>query len=92
MFRFYESPTHGRSRVTVVGKHEDNKLSIAVARCSSKDQFIRKKGRAIAEERLANNKTYLQVEMPHCDVRTFLTIAKGVTSEVENSKVVIRTT
>lgn len=52
MYRFYSNP-NGNGRVTVVGEQNGNIVTLAAARCSKKDQFVKKKGRAIAEGRLA---------------------------------------
>lgn len=45
---------HDRNRVTVVGEQRENgEFVFAAARCSNKDNFSRKRGRKIAEGRLA---------------------------------------
>lgn len=96
MFRFYSKSTETKSRVAVVGVHSDGVLSIAVSRCSSKDNFMKKKGRKIAEGRLANglkadtkkNTLYAQIPMEACDVKNFLQIAHQTAKTVDESKVV----
>ena len=96
MFRFYSKSTETKSRVAVVGVHSDGVLSIAVSRCSHKDNFMKKKGRLIAEGRLQNglnpeakrNTLYGQYEMNECDVQTFLTHAKAISKLVDETKVV----
>jgi len=55
MYRFYSEPNQP-VRVTVVGLFVDGWLYTAVSRCSNKDNFIRKKGRMIAEGRLVKGK------------------------------------
>lgn len=65
MHRFYSKP-RGRKepRVTVVGQvNEDNELTVAVARCSSNDRFVRKTGRAIAEGRLRKGKHFRKIQL-----------------------------
>lgn len=81
MFRFYSSPTNTR-RVAVVGKHENGKLAIAVAVCSPKDNFRRKKGRMIAEGRLNAGKTYLEMQIANCTSEQFIGIASSISNEV----------
>lgn len=89
MYRFYSSP-YGTSRVSVVGNHENGVLQVAVARCSEKDNFIRKKGRMIAEGRLRKGKIYRNVPLQSCDIQQFVEIAKEITLEVITTKKVIR--
>lgn len=60
IFRYYSKDRF--NRVTVVAKFENNTLVFAVARCSDKDQFCRKTGRAIAEGRLSKGKFIREVE------------------------------
>ena len=88
MYRFYSNP-QGRVRVSVVGEHKEGALHVAVARCSKKDQFIRQKGRKIAEGRLQKGKLYAVYPMDECDSSTFLDYAKTIASEVEASKTCI---
>lgn len=98
MFRFYSDPIEtgkganpatGRKakivRITVVGKHENGKLSLAVARCSKKDCFVKKTGRAIAEGRLAKGKTFVTIPMDECDIPCFVYNAKLVAHDVAAS-------
>lgn len=59
IYRFYSKPILN-VRVFIIGEWKDSILKIAVARCSHKDQFVRKTGRDIAEERLVKNKLYLE--------------------------------
>jgi hypothetical protein len=86
MFRFYSNTEEGKPRVSVVAQHSEGMLHIAVARCSARDHFIRKKGRQIAEGRLAKNKIYKVIPMETCDISRFVEIAKQVTIEVNNTK------
>ena len=85
MFRFYSNPQE-KIRVSVVGEHSDGELRIAVARCSNKDNFYRKKGRMIAEGRLAKGKIYAHIPMEECDVSTFVRIASKLAEEVKKTK------
>lgn len=87
MFRFYSNPTC-KNRVTVVGTHSEGVLKIAVARCSKKDSFIKKKGRMIAEGRLAANKLHSLHQLDTCEVVDFVNIAKTISDEVTNNKIV----
>lgn len=87
MYRFYSSPEQ-EVRVSVVGEFKNGILGLAVARCSKKDSFIRKKGRAIAEGRLNKGKLYKAIFMEECDSPTFVEEAKKCVSEVIASKVV----
>ena len=86
MFRFYSNPAETRSRVSVVGEHSEGMLRVAVARCSEKDHFVRKKGRMIAEGRLAKNKTYDVIPMDSCDIQEFVKLAKEISKEVIKTK------
>lgn len=97
MFRFYSKLTEtSDSRVAVVGVHSDGVLSLAVSRCSSKDNFEKKRGRLIAEGRLNNglkpnakkNTLYAQIPMDSCDVKGFLKVAQETVETVDKTKVV----
>lgn len=92
MYHFYSKPSKKGSneRVSVVGKHDNGMLQIAAARCSAKDQFSRKTGRAIAEKRLEENKTYITIPVETCDISLFLIVAQGVSQNVLKTKRVIR--
>lgn len=89
MYRFYSSPAEANSRVSVVGEHADGVLKIAVARCSSKDAFTRKKGRMIAEGRLAKGRYFKVIPIEKCDIIQFVEIAKETTIEVNRTKKVV---
>jgi hypothetical protein len=81
MFRFY-SKDNG-PRVTIVGECSNDVLKIAAARCSRKDNFVRAKGRELAEKRLAEGKIFLSVPMKACDVQYFLLLAKSAVSVIQ---------
>ena len=85
MFRFYSNPMQS-NRVSVVGQYDNNILSIAVARCSNKDNFIRKKGRMIAEGRLRKGKVFLVRNMVTCSSSDFVNIAKEIIKDVETGE------
>lgn len=88
MYNFYSKPIKKGSneRVSVVGQHNDGMLQIAAARCSAKDQFSRKTGRAIAEKRLEEKKTYITIPVEKCDISLFLLVAQGVSQNVLKTK------
>ena len=92
MYRFYSNPTDtSKVRVSVVGEysHEDGILKIAVSRCSKKDSFIKKKGRAIAEGRLYKGKLYDKITFPTPpSSEEFIEHAKLIAKEVIDSYVV----
>lgn len=90
MLRFYSNPTVG-NRTTVVGELTDGVLKIAVSRTGKKEMFIRKKGRAIAEGRLAKGRLYTQVAWPKEAITSeeFVQIALPIAEEVIKSKKVI---
>lgn len=67
-------------RVTVVGNYINGRLNIAAAKCSKKDQFVRKIGRAIASGRLLKNKLQVSINLPTCDIVTFLNYAKEIST------------
>lgn len=86
MYRFY-SKVNSKSnvRVAVVGDYQDGELRVSVARCSSKDKFIRSKGRMIAEGRFSKGKFYSK--FPVGNVQTnlgeiFVGCAKKVIDEI----------
>lgn len=85
IFRFHSKPNELPNRVTVVGRVVNENLEIAVSRCSSKDNFSRKKGNFIAEKRLEEGKLFCNFPMKDCTVKQFVLIAKGVSSEVSNN-------
>ena len=81
MYRFYSKPNATKVRVVVVGEYdqENRILNLAVARCSKRDSFVRKKGRGIAEGRLSKGKYFDQIsmeEMPSFPM--FMRIAKDI--------------
>lgn len=87
MYRFYsKSTTEQPNRVTVVGTHENNELKIAVSRCSIKDRFIKKKGKAMAEGRLAKGKLFDIINTSDCDSHRFVEIAKITVKRVNSTK------
>lgn len=90
-YRFYSQSFQG-SRVAVVGEIKGNTLSIAAARCSEKDNFIRKKGRMIAEGRLQKGKLHSTYEIPGCTGDKFVEIAKYVAANVAIEKKPIKIT
>lgn len=86
MFRFYSQGS--KVRVAVVGEHSEGVLKIAVSRCSTKDAFVRKKGRMIAEGRLQKGKLYSQEKIENCDVKTFVEKAKEIAEKLQTSMIV----
>jgi hypothetical protein len=97
MYRFYSSPSESsKVRVTVVGEYDvkDHALKIAVARCGRKDNFIKKKGRAIAEGRLVKNKLYYTYDVTKAPKsEEFVSLAREIAISVANnpSNLVINT-
>lgn len=86
MYRYYSKPIQNH-RVTVVGEHQGGVLKLASACCSNKDQFIKKKGRAIAEGRLHKNKLFDTVETESCDIKLFVALAENAARQVAITKV-----
>lgn len=91
LFRFYSNPEQSQNRVVVIGEHSEGVLKIAVSRCSKKDNFIREKGRAIAEGRLAKGKLYQIIQANEMNVETFVEHAKRIAKEVETTKKIFNT-
>lgn len=86
MFRFHSRPVENtRVRVTVVGEFSEGKLKMAVSRCGKKDNFSRKRGRAIAEGRLKKGLTYRSIDMANCTTHDFVEVAMVISEEVKNS-------
>lgn len=75
MYHYYTNP-EDNNRVSFAGEHQNGVLNIAASRCSNRDQFQRKKGRAIAEGRLAKGKIYHSIEMSSCSPKEFVDICK----------------
>lgn len=87
MFRFYSKADEtGGIRVAIVGQHVDGKLRLAASRCSSKDNFSKKTGRAIAEGRLNKGKIYkeLEISAENCNIETFVSVAKNDAVSIAN--------
>lgn len=91
IFRFYSNPTQG-NRVSVVGQLVNQELAIAVARTGKHENFCRKKGRAIAEGRLAKGKLYatLKVGKDKMLSEEFITIAQEIAEQVIKTKKVTK--
>jgi hypothetical protein len=87
MLRFYSKPNNG-SRVTVIGKHEDNVLTIGVSRCGEHDAFNRAKGVKIAESRIEGGKHYMKIPMQERNPKVFDMIARGIADRVTKTKIV----
>lgn len=88
MFRFYSTSQQGKPRITVVATYDttEKRLNIAVAKCSAKDQFIKAKGRMIAEGRLAKGKTYESLFMETCNGKDFHIEAERIALKLINTK------
>ena len=87
MYRFYSNPKEeGQTRVVVVGDYSDNKLKIAVSRCSQRDSFVKIKGRHIAEGRLNKGKLFSITPMNVCDSNIFVQVAKAIAKTVNKTK------
>lgn len=91
-FRFYSKPdTFDGTRVSVIGHLDDlGNLRIATARCSKKDQFVRRKGRFIAEGRLAKGRLYTMLTKPNCTTEDFIDLATKIAREVWYTKNVVK--
>lgn len=93
IYRFYSNPIQYKARITVVGEwnKEETTFKFSVARCSEKDQFIRKKGRMIAEGRLKKDKIYLTIKNVVIKPTTelFVEYANKISSLVASRKNII---
>lgn len=85
--RFYSKPNNG-ARVTVIGEHRDNVLTIGVSRCGSHDAFNKKKGVKIAESRIDGGKYYMKIPMVERNAKVFDTLARGISERVLKTKIV----
>lgn len=86
MYRFYSRHEESNPvRVTVVGTYTEGVLKLAVARCSDKDRFVRKYGRARAESRLQKGHLYREMNLnkPDLSPKEFLDIAEAAAEEVK---------
>lgn len=88
MFRFYSNPEETKNRVTVIGEHSEGMLNIAIAVCSKKDNFYRKKGRAIAEGRLKKGKFYAQFKKDNCTTKEFIALAQEISAKASKTKII----
>lgn len=88
MYRYYSSP-NDTNRVSVVGQYAGGVLKMAAARCSSRDHFVRKIGRKIAEGRLLKDKctTLLLEKAP--SVAEFIQYAKGFAKDIQGDPTII---
>lgn len=74
MFRYYSK---GKNRCAIVAQQKGDKLVFAASRCSDKDPFNRKIGRAIAEGRLQTGRIIAEVPCEKDSlVKTFVNTAK----------------
>jgi hypothetical protein len=91
LYRFYSKPKDTQNRVSVIGQFVDGNLQIAISRCSKRDNFIRKKGRLIAENRLKKGIIYKIIpykesnDDPKEKGNFFVTNAKQIAQEVANN-------
>lgn len=88
IYRFYSNPIQG-ARVTVVGQLEGNSLNVACARCSPRDNFVRRKGRTIAEGRLKKGKLYGAMVIGYAEQyrpKLFIELATDVAEDVAKTK------
>lgn len=76
-------------RITVVGEHKDGVLKLAASRCSTKDRFVRKVGRELAENRLKEGKHVLEVKTQRCDSEIFHNYANTLMENIWVSKTVV---
>ena len=81
MLRSYSKPIND-VRVTVVGEYSEGVLNMSVACCSKHDNFMKKKGAAIAEGRFNKGMYIRSVEASEETVRNFLVEAQRVAEEV----------
>lgn len=79
---FFHSKT--TPRVTVAGIIKDDQISFGVSRCSTKDQFFKKKGRHIAEGRATKTPfaTFPAPEKELC--QWFVNAATSIVKQIEH--------
>jgi hypothetical protein len=90
MYRFYSNPAE-TNRVTVVGNYVDGNLSLAASRCSNKDQFMRKRGRTIAENRLEKGKVIVTLPIKDFTIKDFVENATELAYHVKKNPKIIHT-
>jgi len=77
---------HNSNRVTVVGEVIEGHLKMSVARCGSKDNFIRKVGNLIATGRFNKGKYCRIVPVGSAfSTTTFIEIASEFADEIHNN-------
>lgn len=74
----YHSKHGFGTRITIVGKQLEDKLVLAAARCCSKDNFSRKKGREIAFKRLDSGEYIKQFNIKDANSYTFVFMAENL--------------
>lgn len=81
-----------KNRVTVVGEFDNNELRLAVARCSSNDNFCRRIGRELATNRLNNGEMYVTIRTPKMDRKRFNKFADFFAKELQSNSTVVQLT
>lgn len=79
-----------QNRVTIVGEFENNELRVAVARCSSNDNFCRRVGRELATNRLKNGEMYMTIKTTKMDRKRFNRIADFFAKELQIDSTVVQ--
>lgn len=96
--RFYHSKPEylyeilNNPRVTICGIYDEEKeiMSFGISVCSTKDQFIKRIGREIAQNR-AENKPYMKITSSKKDIgSTFIKFAIALEDKVVNMKKQLR--
>lgn len=79
---FHSKPDSNKVRVTVAAIIDGAYATFGVARCSRKDQFVRKIGRDKALERVGT-KPYLKIRVPNHENKWFVATAKGIAEVIK---------
>jgi hypothetical protein len=76
---FHTKPEKGKRRCTFAGVIDGQYIRVGIARCSRKDHFQKRLGRAIAEGR-AKKTPVFQIEFEEYPIKRFLEFSKGLTN------------
>lgn len=83
MYIYHFRPTLGYQGITLVGTFDSltKELKVSIARCNKKDQFCKKTGRKIAEERCCKGEYFMKLSFPQItelDTRLFVDTAQFI--------------
>ena len=88
MYNFYSSKD-STNRLSFAARHQNGVLEVAVARCSNKEHFVKRRGRAKAEGRLNGGKLFLTKKMEECSPKEFVETIAPFIEQIEQNPAMI---